>query len=167
LNGNNEKEENKNNNINENIKINHKKDEINKDSKNEQSVNIDQNRALLRVEIDGEQIDLIQNENPSRKNSKYANYINIDYNEFSNKKRKKMIDKFRNSAVKGLNIINKDELPKSTKINSYVLRGIKSSNPFNMNDAQSFSSMTNKTPSNIKKTCFYKTSYFLDKFDSK
>ena len=167
LNENNEKEGNKNNNINENIKINDKKDEINKDSKNEQSVNIDQNRALLRVEIDGEQIDLIQNENPSRKNSKYANYINIDYNEFSNKKRKKMIDKFRNSAVKGLNIINKDELPKSTKINSYVLRGIKSSNPFNMNDAQSFSSMTNKTPSNIKKTCFYKTSYFLDKFDSK
>ena len=167
INENNEKEKNKNNNINENIQINDKKDEINKDSKNEQVVSIDQNRALLRVEIDGEQIDLIQNENPSRKNSKYANYINIDYNEFSNKKRKKMIDKFRNSAEKGLDIINKNEFPKSTKINSYVLRGIKNSNPFNINEAQSFSSMADKTPSNIKKTCIYKSIYFLDKFDSK
>ena len=152
---------------NSNININDKKED-NKNEDNEYGVNINHNRALLRVEIDGEQIDLVQNENPSRKDSKYDNYINIDYNEFSNKKRKIMIDKFRESAVQNFDIKSKTILPKSSnKVNSFNLRGNKNIKPLNLNeDALSFSS-NDKTQLNLKKTCFYKTSYFLDKFDSK
>ena len=154
-------------NSNENININDKKED-NKNEDNEYGVNINHNRALLRVEIDGEQIDLVQNENPSRKDSKYDNYINIDYNEFSNKKRKIMIDKFRESAVQNFDIKSKTILPKSSnKVNSFNLRGNKNIKPLNLNeDGLSFSS-NDKTQLNLKKTCFYKTSYFLDKFDSK
>ena len=152
------------------ININDKKEDIKQDSNHEQNVNIDQNRALLRVEIDGEQIDLVQNENPSRKNSKYDNYINIDYTEFSNKKRKKMIDKFRDSALKNLDIKNKNQFPKSIKVNSFNLRGIKNNSPFNIKNIEknkNISENDNDSQSNLQKTCFYKTSYFLDKFDSK
>ena len=78
-----------------------------------------------------------------------------------------MIDKFRERAVKNFNIKSKEQLPKSTNINSNMLRGIKYTNPFGSNEDPSFNSNINKTQSNLQKTCFYKTSYFLDKFDSK
>ena len=161
-----EEEENKNN-VKENIKINDKKEENKKDLKSEEGsiINIDKNRALLRVEIDGEQIDLVQNDNPSRKNSKYADYINIDYKEFSNKKRKVMIDKFRESAVKSFDIKNKGQMPKSTKINSFNLRGVKNTTPFSINESDN-SSFSKLNETNLKKTCFYKTNYFLNKFDN-
>ena len=150
----------------QNININGKKDENKKEDKNEEGVNINKNRALLRVEIDGEQIDLIPNENPSRKNSKYGDYINIDYTEFSNKKRKQMIDKFKDSALKNFDLKYNGQLPKSTKINSFNLRGIKNRNPLSENEGQSDNGHRN-TQTNLKKTCFYKTSYFLDNFDNK
>ena len=161
----NEEEEDKKSNGQENININinDKNDEEKEENKIE-GVNINKKRALLRVEIDGEQIDLVPNENPSRKNSKYADYINIDYTEFSNKKRKKMIEKFRDSAVKNFDIKFSGQLPKSTKINSYNLRGIKNINPFSANEEKSLNDNDN---TNLKKTCFYKTSYFLDNFDNK
>jgi hypothetical protein len=119
---------NENVNLDDNIDINDKKDEIENDTNNEQNINIDKNRALLRVEIDGEQIDLVHNDNPSRRNSKYGNYINIDYTEFSNQKRKKMIEEFRYSAVKNFDIKNQTQFQKTMKLNSYNLRGIKKTN---------------------------------------
>ena len=154
-------------NSNDNININDKKDEDVKNENNELIVNINHNRALLRVEVDGEQIDLVQNENPSRKDSKYDNYINIDYNEYSSKKRKKMIEKFRESAVKNFDIKSRTILAKGTKVNFFNQRGNKILNQLNINeDALSFTS-NEKTQTNLKNSCFYKTSYFLDKFDSK
>ena len=154
-------------NLDDNIDINDKKDEIENDKKDEQNINIDKNRALLRVEIDGEQIDLVHNDNPSRRNSKYGNYINIDYTEFSNQKRKKMIEKFRDSAVKDFDIKNQTQFQKTMKLNSYNLRGIKKTKEFSINgENEQNKTITDNSQSNLKKTCFYKTSYFLDKFDS-
>ena len=121
----------------------------------------------MRVEIDGEQIDLVHNDNPSRRNSKYGNYINIDYTEFSNQKRKKMIEKFRDSAVKNFDIKNQTQFQKTMKLNSYNLRGIKKAKEFSVNeDNEQNKTITDNSQSNLKKTCFYKTSNFLDKFDS-
>ena len=154
-------------NLDDNIDINDKKDEIENDTNNEQNINIDKNRALLRVEIDGEQIDLVHDDNPSRRNSKYGNYINIDYTEFSNQKRKKMIEKFRDSAVKNFDIKNQTQFQKTMKLNSFNLRGIKKTKEFSINeDNEPNKTITENSQSNLKKTCFYKTSYFLDKFDS-
>ena len=151
--------------------INNNKVDIIMDSNSEQNVNINQNRALLNVEIDGEQIDLIQNENPSRKNSTYGkNYINMDYTEFSSKKRKKFIDKFRESAVKNFKLKNEGKLPQSTKINSFNLRGKNKISILNIKEnEESFNSDNNKNNyknTNLKNTCFYKTSYLLNKFDN-
>ncbi len=161
------KEINENINLDDNIDINDKKDEIENDTNTEQNINIDKNRALLRVEIDGEQIDLVHNDNPSRRNSKYGNYINIDYTEFSNQKRKKMIEKFRDSAVKNFDIKNQTQFQKTMKLNSYNLRGLKKTKEFSINeDNEQNKTITDNSQSNLKKTCFYKTSYFLDKFDS-
>ena len=89
--------------------------------------------------------------------------------EFSNKKRKKFIDKFRDSAVKNMDIKITGNLPKSTKVNSYSLREIKNTNVFNINEDEKSlgSSNNNITHTNLKNTCFYKTSYFLDKCDNK
>ena len=158
---------NENVNLDDNIDINVKKDEIENDTNAEQNINIDKNRALLRVEIDGEQIDLVHNDNPSRRNSKYGNYINIDYTEFSNQKRKKMIEKFRDSAVKNFDIKNQTQFQKTMKLNSYNLRGIKKAKEFSVNeDNEQNKTITDNSQSNLKKTCFYKTSNFLDKFDS-
>ena len=158
---------NENINLDDNIDINDKKDEIENDTNTEQNINIDKNRALLRVEIDGEQIDLVHNDNPSRRNSKYGNYINIDYTEFSNQKRKKMIEKFRDSAVKNFDIKNQTQFQKTMKLNSYNLRGIKKTKEFSINEGnEQNKTITDNSQSNLKKTCFYKTSYFLDKFDS-
>ena len=161
------KEINENINLDDNIDINDKKDEIENGTNTEQNINIDKNRALLRVEIDGEQIDLVHNDNPSRRNSKYGNYINIDYTEFSNQKRKKMIEKFRDSAVKNFDIKNQTQFQKTMKLNSYNLRGLKKTKEFSINeDNEQNKTITDNSQSNFKKTCFYKTSYFLDKFDS-
>ena len=161
------KEINENINLDDNIDINDKKDEIENGTNTEQNINIDKNRALLRVEIDGEQIDLVHNDNPSRRNSKYGNYINIDYTEFSNQKRKKMIEKFRDSAVKNFDIKNQTQFQKTMKLNSYNLRGLKKTKEFSINeDNEQNKTITDNSQSNLKKTCFYKTSYFLDKFDS-
>ena len=160
-------EVNENANLDDNIDINDKKGEIDNGTNTEQNINIDKNRALLRVEIDGEQIDLVHNDNPSRRNSKYGNYINIDYTEFSNQKRKKMIEKFRDSAVKNFDIKNQTQFQKTMKLNSYNLRGIKKSKEFSINeDKEQNKTITENSQTNLKKTCFYKTSYFLDKFDS-
>ena len=81
-----------------------------------------------------------------------------------------MIDKFRDSALKNLDIKNKNQFPKSIKVNSFNLRGIKNNSPFNIKNIEknkNISENDNDSQSNLQKTCFYKTSYFLDKFDSK
>jgi hypothetical protein len=99
----------------------------------EKSPNSSKNKLLLTVEIDDQVINMVLDDNLNKKDSKYINYINIDYNEYENNNRKKMIEQFKESA-KNYNYSKKDNLYQSLEIKSNSVRKKKGKDELKVNE---------------------------------